>query len=57
MAPMSESSELKEQKVPLYMLDMTFTREEISVISYQHSDPLVFILEIDEQSIRKNQGG
>ena len=45
--------EATEQKGPPPMLDMTFTREDCRGVSYPHSDPLVMMVDITEQSMHR----
>ena len=35
------------------MLDMTFNREDCRGVSYPHSDPLVMVVDIADQSVHK----
>lgn len=53
ISPELELIEATEQKEPPPMLDMTFTREDYRGVPYPHSDPLVMVVYIIEQSVHR----
>jgi hypothetical protein len=52
-APSYELMEVTEQAEPPNLPNMTFTREDCRGVSYPHSDPLVMVLDIAEQSVHR----
>jgi hypothetical protein len=53
IAPNYEMIEIMEQAEPPHLQDMTFTREDCRGISYPHSDLLVMVVDIADQSVHR----
>ena len=52
-APRLELMEITEQTEPPQLSDMAFTREDCRRVSYPHSDPLVVVIDIADQSVHR----
>ncbi|XP_057545951.1 uncharacterized protein LOC130824945 [Amaranthus tricolor] len=52
-APRLEPMEITEPAEPPQLPDMTFTREDCRGVSYPHSDPLVMVVDITDQSVHR----